>query len=118
MPIFFLGLKHSMFRDQEEKRHDNIPLIAECAHNNGLSAYSAIEDVFVIFAPQVIGVRGNIPSQRINGIQEHCSCNRHDPCITFQTEREDPESQNRKKERLVQKQLEYVAINASARSPD
>ena len=36
-----------MFRDQEEKRHDNIPSIAECAHNNGLSAYSAIEDVFV-----------------------------------------------------------------------
>ena len=38
-----------MFRDQEERRHDNIPLIAECAHNNGLSAYSAIEDVFVPF---------------------------------------------------------------------
>ena len=27
-----------MFRDQEEKRHDNIPLIAYCAHNNNMSA--------------------------------------------------------------------------------
>ena len=87
-----------MFRDQEEKRHDNIPSIAECAHNNGLSAYSAIEDAF-------------IPSETIHQANEQMgsssavslSWDAQDPPTTFKTAREDFEFQNRREGKIDRK---------------
>ena len=87
-----------MFRDQEEKRHDDIPSIAECAHNNGLSAYSAIEDVFM-------------PSETIHQANEQMgsssavslSWDARDPPTTSKTAREDFESKNRRKEKIDRK---------------